>query len=169
VWYKQAWDDEMSAAHGNRGLDWEPSSAPNIDRMGDPTPVPVAPGTLAKELARRLTLQPEPPTIPSPVSGPFAADPSLEQPEVRTAQLNRILLGMSSGQRIRNLRAALGWTQRVAAKELGVSLRTVIRHEKGHRRVLWLRLPLLRRLCELEREHADQIIAYLDYRGPERA
>jgi DNA-binding XRE family transcriptional regulator len=84
-------------------------------------------------------------------------------------ELQRRVEVMPSGQRIRNLRDALGWTQRVAAKELRVSLRTVIRHEKGPRRAPWLRLPLLVRLCQLEREHADQIIAYRDYLGPERA
>jgi DNA-binding XRE family transcriptional regulator len=79
------------------------------------------------------------------------------------------LQGLESGQRIRNLRAVLGWTQRVAASELGVSLRTVIRHEKGHHSAASLRLALLRRLCELEREHADQIVAHLNYCGPEPA
>jgi DNA-binding XRE family transcriptional regulator len=157
---------QMPPFNREGGLDWKPGINPDADRLGDPTSVPVPKGCLAKELDRLLA---EPPAIPSPVAARFAADPSLEHPSPRTNRLNRVLLGMTSGERIRNLRATLGWTQSVAAKELGVSLRTVIRHEKGHRRAPWLRLPLLRRLCELEREHADQIVAYLDYREPERA
>jgi len=168
VWYNQIGGDKMSDGHGNRGLDWEPSSAPSVDRMGDPMPVPVPPGPLSKELARRLALLPPEPR-PVPLPPPLAYGPLPDESRRRAAALNRRLQGLSSGQRIRNLRAALGWTQRVAAQELGVSLRTVIRHEKGHHSVASLRLPLLRRLCQLEREHADHIIAHVDYPGPERA
>ena len=77
------------------------------------------------------------------------------------AELRRQLHGMPSGQRIRYLRAVNGWTQQRAAVELGVSVRTIIRHEQGQKRHPWLRLPLLERLRELESIYAEQLIAYL--------
>jgi DNA-binding XRE family transcriptional regulator len=171
VWYnllvanEMSERDEVTPFNRQRGLDWNPGSAPGMDRMGDPTPGPVPRGSLAIELARRLALPPvEPRPVPMPVPGP-SPDESLR----RAAALSRAIQGLSPGQRIRNLRLVLGWTQRTAATELGISVRTLIRHEQGHHRTPWLRLPLLRRLCQMEREHADQIIAYHDYRGPERA
>src|SRR5271169_4453636 len=56
------------------------------------------------------------------------------------------LLVTAPGKRIRTLRAVLGWTQRRIAMELGISMRTVIRHEQGRNRNPWLRPPLLLRL-----------------------
>jgi transcriptional regulator with XRE-family HTH domain len=76
---------------------------------------------------------------------------------------------MPSGQRIRNLRSLLGWTQRQIAMELGVSPRTVLRHERGQRRTPWLRLPVLLRLRQLESDHAEELIAYFTRAGRERA
>jgi DNA-binding XRE family transcriptional regulator len=70
---------------------------------------------------------------------------------------------MPSGQRIRNLRDMLGWTQGQAAKELGISRRTVIRHERGQHRTPWMRLSLLQRLRRLESEHEQQLTAYLGW------
>ena len=66
---------------------------------------------------------------------------------------------MSSGLRIRNQRLALGWTQSMAAIELAISVRTLIRHEQGlSRRPQSL---LLHRLCKLESDCAGEIVAYL--------
>ena len=65
---------------------------------------------------------------------------------------------MSSGLRIRNLRLALGWTQSMAAIELGISVRTLIRHEQGHHRRPWVRLPLLLKLGDLESAYAGEIL-----------
>jgi DNA-binding transcriptional regulator YiaG len=87
---------------------------------------------------------------------------------LRGAELRRRLQLMPSGQRIRNLRLALGWTQWVAAAQLGISVRTVIRHEQGCHRRPWMRLKLLLRLCELESEYAEPIVAYLARVGVER-
>jgi hypothetical protein len=57
-----------------------------------------------------------------------------EQAAKFKAELRFQLLVMPSGQRIRNLRNLLGCTQRRAAMELGVSMRTVIRHERSPHR-----------------------------------
>lgn len=79
------------------------------------------------------------------------------------AELRFQLEVMPSGQRIRTLRAVLGWTQRMAAEQLEISVRTVIRHEHSQHRT-WLRLPVLLRLRELESVYAEQIIAYLTHK-----
>lgn len=83
------------------------------------------------------------------------------------AELRARFFALTSGQRIRNLRGLFGWTQRRAATELGVSVRTVIRHEQGQRRTPSLRLPLLLRLREMESDHAEELIAYLSRAGRE--
>ena len=83
------------------------------------------------------------------------------------AELWRRLQLMPSGQRIRNLRNILGWTQSMAAGQLGISVRTLIRHEQGRNRTPWMRLPLLERLRELESIYAEQLIAYLSCGGRE--
>lgn len=84
-----------------------------------------------------------------------------EQAAQFRAEVLRRLCLMPSGQRIRNLRAILGWTQRMAATQLGVSGRTLIRHERGHHRTPWLRHSLLQRLREVESDHAEELIAHL--------
>ena len=68
------------------------------------------------------------------------------------------LESMPAGSRIRHLRRVLGWTQQRIANELGVSLRTVIRHERGqqHR----ANSKLLCRLSVLERDHENQLLTY---------
>jgi DNA-binding XRE family transcriptional regulator len=68
---------------------------------------------------------------------------------------------MPFGQRLRNLRLALGWTQSTIAARLSVSRRTVIRHERGHHRTPYVRLPLLLRVRELESVHAQELKALL--------
>jgi len=57
----------------------------------------------------------------------------------------------------------------MAATQLGISTRTVIRHEQGRSHGPWLRLALQRRLCELESNHAKELAAYLNDVEPERA
>jgi DNA-binding transcriptional regulator YiaG len=83
-----------------------------------------------------------------------------EQVAKLKAELRFQLLVMPSGKRIRTLRTVFGWTQRVAAEQLQISVRTLIRHEQGRNRTPWLRLPLLLRLRELESVYEEQIIAY---------
>jgi len=63
------------------------------------------------------------------------------------------------GQRIRNLRTLLGWSQIKAAAHFGVSVRTVIRHERGESRCPWT--PLLLKVRALEDAHAEELIAFL--------
>jgi DNA-binding XRE family transcriptional regulator len=66
---------------------------------------------------------------------------------------------MPFGQRIRELRRARGWTQRQAGYALGVSRRTVIRHERGRtRRPWWSLLETVRRL---EEAYAGELRDYL--------
>jgi len=69
------------------------------------------------------------------------------EPQPSLQPMNRELLPF--GQRIRELRCARGWTQHQAGCALGVSRRTVIRHEKGRsRRPWWSLLETVRRLEE---------------------
>ena len=83
-----------------------------------------------------------------------------EQAAKLKTELRFQLKVMPPGQRIRTLRAVLGWTQRRIAMELGVSMRTVIRHERDQRRTLWLRLPVLLRLRQLESDHEEELVAF---------
>jgi len=68
---------------------------------------------------------------------------------------------MSSGEHIFALRKALGWTQEQAAAELGISRRSVIRHEQGQHLRPRMRKSLEKRLRQLEADHAEQLAAYL--------
>lgn len=84
------------------------------------------------------------------------------QQEVRfNAELKRGLERLPSGRRIYLLRTVLGWSQGQAAMELGISRRTVIRHEQGQHTHPWMRLSLLERLRELESTYAEQLATYL--------
>jgi len=58
---------------------------------------------------------------------------------------------MPFGQRIRELRRARSWTQRQAGYALGVSTRTVIRHERRDSLRPWL--PLLLKVRALEADN----------------
>lgn len=79
--------------------------------------------------------------------------------QITTADLRRRLDELPSGQRIGTLRRVLRWTQSRAAAELGVSRRTIIRHEQG--RHPWIRWSLLCRLRELEFAYEQQLLAHL--------
>ena len=93
---------------------------------------------------------------------------SIEQNEARRQLREMGIERMSAGLRILNLRRALGWKQSIAALHLEISVRTVIRHEQGQHRRPWApRLPLLRRLRELESDYAGEILAYLNRREHE--
>jgi len=72
---------------------------------------------------------------------------------------------MVFGQRILELRRALGWTQRMAAEELGINVRTEMRYERGQHRTPRVPLPSLLRLRDVESVWAEQILAYLDRAG----
>lgn len=90
-----------------------------------------------------------------------AADLPSQQEARSNAEFKRGLERLPSGQRIHLLRTALGWTQGQAAMELGISRRTVIRHEHGQHRHPWIRLSLLERLRELESIYVEQLTTYL--------
>ena len=68
---------------------------------------------------------------------------------------------LPSGERIRLLRKVLEWSQERAARELGISRRTLIRHEQGKHRHPWMRLSLLVRLRQVESDHEEQLVSYL--------
>jgi len=76
-------------------------------------------------------------------------------------ELKLRLAQMPSGQRIRFLRAVLGWTQGRAARELGISRRSIIRHELGQHQRPRMRLSLEFRLRQLESDYAEQLAAYV--------
>jgi transcriptional regulator with XRE-family HTH domain len=85
--------------------------------------------------------------------------------EGQKAQIAQVLrdsvVGKPFGKRIRDLRTVLGWSQRKTAEQFGVSVRTVIRHER--RETFRLRLAILQELCALEAANAEELIAYLVY------
>ena len=88
----------------------------------------------------------------------------------RQAELQRQLREMGReqmvfGQRLLEVRRALGWTQYMAAEELGISVRTVIRHEKGQHSTPQVPLSALLKLRDVESVWAEQILAYLDRVG----
>jgi DNA-binding XRE family transcriptional regulator len=70
------------------------------------------------------------------------------------------------GQRIRDLRRALRWTQREAAWQLGVSRRSIIRYEQG--RSAPLQAATLLALRRLESAFANQLTANNANSGRER-
>jgi len=59
------------------------------------------------------------------------------------------------GQRLRELRCALGWTQSDVALAIGVSMRTVIRYEKGQSGPI--QIAPLRTLRRLESDYANEL------------
>jgi len=65
------------------------------------------------------------------------------------------------GVRLREVRRALGWTQPMAAMMLGISTRTVIRHERGQHRRLWVERSMLLKLRELEAKWACTLVEHL--------
>jgi DNA-binding XRE family transcriptional regulator len=76
---------------------------------------------------------------------------------------------MVFGQRLLEVRRALGWTQHMAAVELGINVRTVIRHENGQHCTPRVRLPLLLKLRDLERVCAEEILVYLAHEEREHS
>ena len=66
------------------------------------------------------------------------------------------------GQRLRNARHALDLTQWMLAAELGISVRSVIRHERGSNRTGRPHQRILMRLRDLEFRYAEQIVTYLE-------
>jgi DNA-binding XRE family transcriptional regulator len=73
---------------------------------------------------------------------------------------------MSSGEHIRLLREALGWTQEQAAVALRISRRSVIRHEQNQHLRRRMRNSLEIRLRQLEAEYAEQLSAHVGRGGP---
>ena len=88
-------------------------------------------------------------------------EPAPVDPASAQAELRRRLWGMSSGEHIYALRKALGWTQKQAAAELGISRRSVIRHEQGQHLRPRMRNSLEIRLRQLESDYAEQLAAHL--------
>jgi DNA-binding XRE family transcriptional regulator len=84
--------------------------------------------------------------------------PPRPQPVVRAS--------LSFGERLRNLRRVLGWTQREAAWQLGISARTVIRYEQGTHHPQLLTLLTLQ---ALESDHAQELDVCNDNHQPARA
>jgi len=92
----------------------------------------------------------------------WAQEPLDKQTAASKNQFLLWLIARPSGERIRTLRAVLGWTQRKAAAQLRISSRTVIRHEQGYGYARCPHQSLLLRLHELEEIYADPIMAYLN-------
>ena len=155
-------DDEL-ASHTHNGGGLEEKAASVVTRLTpgmDPNYSGYHPSSHPAPSSRRSRTK-------TPV-GDFAWVQELrdEEAELFQSKLWRRLQVVPCGERIRNLRAILGWTQRTAAVHLGISVRTLIRHERGHHRTPWPRLQLVLRLRELESEHAQELIAYLTHGGP---
>jgi DNA-binding XRE family transcriptional regulator len=81
-------------------------------------------------------------------------------------ELHRRLNSFTPGQRIRHLRHVMRWSQRRAAVEMGVSRRTLVRHEQGQYGSRWTRVAMWMRLQQLESQHADRFVAYWARNGP---
>ena len=64
-------------------------------------------------------------------------------------------VGASFGERMLRLRRLLGMTQKELALALGVSVRTIIRHERGQCNRSW---SLWERLREMELAHAEAVV-----------
>ena len=134
---------------------WGPDGGPS--RLGQPAPTNAGPRpAAATDAPLRLAM----PTIPP-------ADLAWMQ-QLRSAHTARFqqellatLASRPPGLRIRYLRAVLGWSQRIAATQLGISRRTLIRHEQGHHRTSSARASLLMHLGMLELAHANEILAYV--------
>ena len=77
-------------------------------------------------------------------------------------ELLATLASRPAGRRIRYLRVVLGWSQRATATQLGISRRTLIRHEQGHHSTQSARISLLMHLGMLELAHANEILAYVE-------
>jgi len=88
---------------------------------------------------------------------------SVEYIEPRPIPRTVLRVALPFGQRIRELRRALGWTQRKLAPHLGVSARTVIRYEHGRSSPLQS-APLLA-LRRLESAHAQELVTRADPQG----
>jgi len=94
------------------------------------------------------------------IASDFASDHVLgpQLVERLPAELQRQLHAMHFGDRLRGLRRALSWTQSRIAEEMGISVRTVIRHERGSNRRPHMRILL--RLNDLESRHAAELLTY---------
>jgi DNA-binding XRE family transcriptional regulator len=84
----------------------------------------------------------------------------LEEKAQRREELSRRLSVLTSGQRIRHLRSALGWSQQECATQLGVSRRTLVRFEGGLYGNYWTRPAMLMRLRQLELTHEERLIMF---------
>jgi len=89
----------------------------------------------------------------NPYAPPPATDPP---PTVRPRGPVRSALAF--GQRLRELRCALGWTQYEIALAIGVSSRTVIRYEQGQSGPI--RIAPLRALRRLESAYMQELDGY---------
>ena len=94
---------------------------------------------------------------------PYQVEQPVVDPAAAQVEMRRRLWGMSSGEHIRLLRKVLGWTQEQAAAQLGISRRSVIRHERGQHLRPWMRNSLEMRLRQLEADHAEQLAAHLAF------
>jgi DNA-binding XRE family transcriptional regulator len=82
----------------------------------------------------------------------------VERAEPRTVPRRVLRAALPFGQRIRDLRRALGWSQREIAWQLGVSSRSIIRYEHGQSSPL-RSAPLLA-LRRLESAYALELYGY---------
>ena len=95
-----------------------------------------------------------------PLPGEMASPLRPEEKAQRREELDRRLDALTSGQRIFHLRTSLGWSQRQAALELGVSRRTLVRFERGLYGNYWTRPAMLMRLRQLELTHEERLIMF---------
>lgn len=80
---------------------------------------------------------------------------AIEDIELQSLPRKVVRVALPFGQRIRDLRRAMGWTQRDVAKQIGVSPRTIIRYEQGRSAPVQF-APLLA-LRRLESAHAQEL------------
>jgi DNA-binding XRE family transcriptional regulator len=130
---------------------------PNWDYRTDPTyngPFPpfiqmMSDAEFERDMARREEERRRSLGDPHPVEQQVVKDEPVPLPRLP------VRAALPFGQRIRELRSALGWTQRDVAGQIGVSARTVIRYEQGRSSPIQA-APLLA-LRRLESAHAQEL------------
>jgi len=105
---------------------------PNWDPLTEyRSPYPVFSPMITEAECKRWTHGVPPPRVPGTGDRQKVNPHEVRQGEPTSRPRLPVRAALPFGQRLRDLRRALGWTQRELATQLGLSARTVIRYEQG--------------------------------------